>query len=148
MKGKIESSSLKKNWHQKHEEALTLEQKISDAIAKGVGSWNFVVFQTIFVIFWISLNITAYLHNWDPFPFVLLNLVFSIQTAYTAPIIMMSQNKQNERDRLQAEEDYQTNLKAKVEIEELQTSIYRIESEKLIEIKRLLEEIKSEIKFK
>ena len=143
MKGKIESSSLKKNWHQKHEEALTLEQKISDAIARGVGSWNFVVFQTIFVIFWISLNITAYLHNWDPFPFVLLNLVFSIQTAYTAPIIMMSQNRQNERDRLQAEEDYQTNLKAKVEIEELQTSIYRIESEKLEEIKRLLEEIKS-----
>lgn len=89
---------------------------------------------------WIVLNIVGLVQHWDPFPFILLNLIFSTQAAYTAPIIMMSQNRQADRDRAQAEADYETNVKAKEEIEELQQRLARIENEKLDHIIRMLEE--------
>jgi uncharacterized membrane protein len=104
-----------------------------------MGSWTFIIIQTIIVLFWMALNIVAYLSHWDPYPFILLNLLFSTQAAYAAPIIMMSQNRQNERDRHQALADYETNLKAKAEIEALQLHLSRIESEKLDKIIALLE---------
>lgn len=80
----------------------------------------------------------AYAVHWDPYPFILLNLIFSTQAAYSAPIIMMSQNCAGEGDRLQAQADYDTNLAAKAEIEDLQMSLTRIEVEKLDEIIWLL----------
>lgn len=85
------------------------------------------------------MNLLAYINHWDPYPFILLNLLFSLQAAYTAPIIMMSQNRQNERDRLQAQEDFVTNVKAKEEIEELQQHLSRIEEHKLDKIIEMLE---------
>jgi uncharacterized membrane protein len=85
-------------------------------------------------VVWIALNLIAYIYRWDPYPFILLNLLFSVQAAYAAPIIMMSQNRQTERDRYQATEDYKTNIKAKKEIEELQIVLTRIENEKIDEI--------------
>jgi len=135
-------SNIKKNWHEKHEENLSFNHKISNFMAKSMGSWNFIIIQTIFVLIWVTLNIYGHIHHWDPFPFILLGLVFSIQAAYTAPIIMMAQNRQSERDRFQAEADYETNLKAKAEIEDLQKMIYKIEKEQLEEIKKLLKELK------
>ena len=68
---------------------------------------------------WITLNITAYIYRWDPYPFILLNLALSFQAAYSAPIIMMSQNRQSEKDHLQAKNDYEVNLKAELEIMQL-----------------------------
>ena len=82
------------------------------------------------------------MHKWDPYPFILLNLLFSTQAAYAAPIIMMSQNRQNDRDRQQAAADYQTNIEAKLEIEALQTHLSKIEIEKLDKIIIMLEEMK------
>ncbi len=135
-----------KTWHQKHIAQLSLGQRIADFVAKSMGSWTFIISQTIFVCFWIAFNIIAWLNHFDPFPFILLNLLFSTQAAYAAPVIMMSQNRQSERDRYQANEDYETNIKAKEEIEELQKSIARIENEKLSEILILIKNLQKDIK--
>jgi uncharacterized membrane protein len=90
----------------------------------------------------MTLNVIGIMYHWDPFPFILLNLLFSTQAAYAAPIIMMSQNRQSDRDRAQAEADYETNRRAKEEIEELQQRLARIEDEKLDQIIKLLNERK------
>ena len=132
----------KKTWHAKHRDSLNMAQRIADAFANGMGSWTFIIVQTILVIAWMALNLIAYVHQWDPYPFILLNLLFSTQAAYAAPIIMMSQNRQNERDRHQAMEDYQTNLEAKNDIEQVQKELARIEQSKLDKIIVLLEEMK------
>lgn len=131
------------NWHEKHNAGLSLGQKIADAIARDMGSWNFIIIQTIFVILWMAINIIGFIGHWDPYPFILLNLLFSTQAAYSAPIIMMAQNRQNDRDRVQAAEDFKTNVEAKQEIEEMQKAIYRIENEKLDEIFKLLKDLQT-----
>jgi uncharacterized membrane protein len=128
-----------KNWHNEHKERLTFGDRMADAVARRMGSWNFIVLQTIFVIAWMSLNLVGLLQHWDPYPFILLNLLFSTQAAYAAPIIMMAQNRDVERDRMHAEQDYETNRRAKEEIEDLQTRLSRIEVEKLDKIISLLE---------
>ena len=84
------------------------------------------------------LNVIGLVYHWDAYPFILLNLIFSTQAAYAAPIIMMAQNRQNRRDRMQAENDYQTNIEAKKEIEALQIQLSKIEVEKLDIIIELL----------
>jgi uncharacterized membrane protein len=81
-----------------------------------MGSWNFLIVQSIILTLWIVFNILAFINHWDPYPFILLNLFLSLQAAYTAPIIMMSQNRQAERDRLEAHNDYNVNLKAEEEV--------------------------------
>ncbi|WP_310381402.1 DUF1003 domain-containing protein [Flavobacterium sp.] len=131
-----------KNWHEKHIETSSFGNSLSDAVAKGMGSWKFIIFQTILVILWMGFNIIGFFYHWDVYPFILLNLLFSTQAAYAAPIIMMSQNRQNERDRLQAQADYQTNIDAKQEIEALTIMINRLEVEKLDKIIAMLEEMK------
>ena len=88
------------------------------------------------------LNVIAFISHWDVYPFILLNLIFSTQAAYAAPIIMMAQNRQSQRDRIQAENDYQTNIDAKKEIEELQIHLNMLETEKLDKIIELLTEMK------
>ena len=107
-----------------------------------MGSWKFIIVQTILVALWMGLNLVAFVQHWDVYPFILLNLLFSTQAAYAAPIIMMSQNRQNERDRVQAQADYQTNSDAKLEIEALAAKLNSIEVEKLDKIMRMLEEMK------
>lgn len=129
-------------WHDKHVKSSTVGQRLADAVANGMGSWRFIIIQTIIVIVWMTLNLVGFKYHWDVYPFILLNLLFSTQAAYAAPIIMMSQNRQNERDRLQAHADYQTNLDAKVEIENLQEQLSNIEVKKLDKIITMLEEMK------
>ncbi len=113
----------KKTWHDKHIASLSFGDRIADTVANGMGSWRFIIWQTIIVIFWMLLNVIAFVTHWDVYPFILLNLIFSTQAAYAAPIIMMSQNRQNKRDREQAENDYKTNIDAKSEIEALQKQL-------------------------
>jgi len=125
-------------WHQKHRESLTMGQIVADKVAKTMGSWKFIIAQSVIIVVWIGLNVTAYIQHWDPYPFILLNLLFSTQAAYAAPIIMMSQNRQSERDRVQSSDDYRTNVEAKKEIEDLQISLGRIENEKLTEILKII----------
>ena len=96
---------------------LTSGQKIADAVAATMGSWRFIIIQTTILLFWIALNVTAWIQHWDPYPFILLNLALSFQAAYAAPFIMMSQNRQQDVDRMEAAADYQINIKAELEIE-------------------------------
>lgn len=131
-----------KNWHTKHVESLSFGSRIADSVANGMGSWRFIIIQTILVILWMGLNIVGFFYHWDVYPFILLNLLFSTQAAYAAPIIMMAQNRQNERDRMHAEEDFKTNLDAKKEIEELTIKLNSIEIEKLDKMILMLEELK------
>ena len=131
-----------KTWLDKHRETLSFGQRIADKVAKGMGSWRFIIWQTIFVIIWMALNVIGFIRHWDVYPFILLNLIFSTQAAYAAPIIMMAQNRQSERDRLQAQADFDTNIEAKQEIEALQKQLNKIEIEKLDKIITMLEEMK------
>ena len=131
-----------KTWLDKHKESLNVGQRLADWVANGMGSWRFIIWQTTFVVLWMVLNVIGYIRHWDAYPFILLNLIFSTQAAYAAPIIMMSQNRQGERDRLQAKEDYITNQEAKLEIEALQKQLNKIETEKLDKIIIMLEEMK------
>ena len=134
----VDLKLTKNTWHEKHAINSTLGQKIADKTARYMGSWKFIIGQTIFVIIWMLLNVVGFINHWDVYPFILLNLIFSTQAAYAAPIIMMAQNRQNDRDRYQAKEDYYTNVQAKKEIEELQKALTRIEVEKLDKIIELL----------
>jgi uncharacterized membrane protein len=134
----------RKTWHQSHSESLSTGQQLADKVAKGMGCWRFIIIQTGIVIVWMILNLIAFTHHWDPYPFILLNLVFSTQAAYAAPIIMMAQNRQSERDREQAKADYETNLEAKREIEALQLKLDSIEEEKLDKMIRMLEAMKKQ----
>lgn len=131
-----------KTWHDRHVAKLGLGQRMADAIASEMGSWHFIIWQTIIVIGWMLLNLTAYANHWDPYPFILLNLLFSTQAAYAAPVIMMAQNRQAERDRAQALDDYITNKEAKEEIENLQRMLYRIENEKLDKLIEMMKHVR------
>jgi uncharacterized membrane protein len=91
--------------------------RVADGVAATMGSWNFILIQSAILVIWIVLNVTAYVQNWDPYPFILLNLALSFQAAYAAPFIMMSQNRQAAIDRVAAQHDYQINAKAELEIE-------------------------------
>jgi uncharacterized membrane protein len=131
----------KKTWHEKHKEKLSFGDRLSDKVANGMGSWAFIIWQSIIVVLWMVLNVVGFIEHWDVYPFILLNLIFSTQAAYAAPIIMMSQNRQNMRDREHAEHDYQTNIDAKKEIEALQIQLSKIEIEKLDKILELLNKV-------
>lgn len=128
------------SWHARHKASLSTGQHMADAVATFMGSWTFIIIQTGFVVVWMTLNVVGFFMHWDAYPFILLNLLFSTQAAYAAPIIMMSQNRAGERDRLHAEEDYRTNVEAKQEIEKLQLDLSRIEDEKLNRILQILSE--------
>jgi uncharacterized membrane protein len=94
-----------------------------------MGSWNFIIIQSVFLVFWIALNVTAFVQQWDPYPFILLNLALSFQAAYAAPFIMMSQNRQQDIDRKHAENVFKVNVKAELEIELLHQKIDELRRE-------------------
>jgi len=119
---------MAQNWHARHRAEYTVGQRVADGTARVLGSWPFIIGQTTLVAAWIVANVLAWTLRWDPYPFILLNLMFSVQAAYAGPVIMMSQNRQAERDRFQAGADYETNVKAENEIEALQLAMQRIET--------------------
>jgi len=105
-----------KNVNELIEERKTTGQKLADRVAMVVGSWKFISIQSFILLIWVILNISVWINHWDPYPFILMNLVLSLQAAYTAPVIMMSQNRQADRDRLEAHNDYLINVEAEEEI--------------------------------
>jgi uncharacterized membrane protein len=112
----------------------TLGDSLSDAIATNMGSWKFIISQTLFVVLWMSVNLVAATYHWDPYPWILLNLIFSTQAAYAAPIIMMAQNRQANKDRRRDDIEAQ-------EVEQLvqaQKSLHSI-NEAQLEILKLLQ---------
>jgi uncharacterized membrane protein len=115
-----------KNANIEFDERLTMGQRIADLVTGLLGSWPFIITQTVLLVGWVVVNVylvsmailhPGYFKAWDPYPFILLNLVLSMQAAYTGPVVMMSQNRQAARDRLSAQLDYEVNQKAEQEIE-------------------------------
>jgi uncharacterized membrane protein len=113
-------------------------ERASDKITRIVGSWKFIIIQSIILLFWIILNITAWINHWDPYPFIFLNLALSFQAAYTAPIILMSENRELEREKRKTAIDLATDRKAEREINDLKLKIEKLEKEKIDEILKIL----------
>jgi uncharacterized membrane protein len=127
---------------QKEKPEFTMGDMVADKVAATMGSWPFIIIQTGILAVWIVLNVTAYVQQWDPYPFILLNLALSFQAAYAAPFIMMSQNRQAAIDRAAAQTDYGINAKAELEIELLHQKIDMLretEVSELIHVIRRLE---------
>ncbi|MBM3247306.1 DUF1003 domain-containing protein [Candidatus Pacearchaeota archaeon] len=119
---------VQKDFHQFHERR-TLGQKAADKLTSFAGSWGFLVWLTIFVIIWMAINVYFFVESpWDPYPFILLNLVLACLAVFQAPIILMSQNRQEQKDRIKADYDYKVNIKAEREVEEMQKQLKRIEA--------------------
>jgi uncharacterized membrane protein len=119
--------------------SMTFGERASDAFAATMGSWPFIIAQSILLVIWIALNVTAWMLHWDPYPFILLNLALSLEAAYAAPIIMMSQNRQADKDRLAAEEDYRINTKAEEELKDVMHHLEQ-QDELMLDILRRLED--------
>ena len=120
---------------------LTVGQRIADTVAAGMGSWKFIIIQSTILVVWIVLNLTAYVKQWDPYPFILLNLALSFQAAYAAPFIMMSQNRQQDIDRLAAENDHQINIKAELEIESLHLKLDQLRETEVLYLTKAVQEL-------
>ena len=106
------------------EQEITFVQKLADKVAEFGGSWGFIIFFMTFLVAWILLNVFWLSHHgFDPYPFILLNLILSCIAAIQAPVIMMSQNRQEEKDRERSKKDYKINLKSELEIRELHEKI-------------------------
>ena len=148
----LSKGRVARNVAKEFEEHLTLGQRISDGVAEMMGSWRFIIIQSSLLAGWVVLNISAYIGHWDPYPFILLNLALSFQAAYAAPIIMMSQNRQSEKDRLQSKNDYEVDMKAEMEIMQLHekfnelrdsywADLVRMQQQQIEMLERLLAEV-------
>jgi uncharacterized membrane protein len=111
---------------------LTRGQRVADGVAGVMGSWTFIIVQTVILLLWIAANLLGAIRRWDPYPFILLNLALSFQAAYAAPVIMMSQNRQQDIDRKAAENDYRINVKAELEIELLHEKMDQLRAQEVL----------------
>jgi uncharacterized membrane protein len=127
-----------KDINREHDRSLTGGERIADRVAEIIGSWPFIIIQSVILGVWIILNVVAYIRHWDPYPFILLNLALSFQAAYAAPIIMMSQNRQADKDRLMAQHDYEINTKAEHEVKAIMHHLEQ-QDDIMIDILRRLE---------
>lgn len=150
------NSVLSENIQDEIEADLTFGQKLADSVAAFGGSWTFIITFFSFILIWMIINIWFLATQpFDPFPFILLNLILSCLAAIQAPIIMMSQNRQEQKDRQRGEHDYKINLKAELEIKLLSEKIDHLlvhQNKKLLEIQEIqtdyLEDLMKEIKKK
>jgi uncharacterized membrane protein len=145
MKSLSEEELLSKNINVEFEGQLTLGQRLADKIAEFGGSWRFITIFGAVLLVWVAINsIVLILKPFDPFPFILLNLVLSCLAAIQAPIIMMSQNRQESKDRLSAQHDYLVNLKAELEIRHLHEKMDHLlmhQWQRLLEIQEIQTEL-------
>lgn len=131
-----------KNLNDVHDDQLTFGQRVADKVASTVGSWPFIITQSILLVMWIMLNTIAFIMHWDGYPFILLNLMLSFQAAYTGPFVLMSSNRQAAKDRLTADHDYQINMKGEEEIRQLLAHLDAQDHEILKHTDMLIELIK------
>jgi len=131
------------------EEARSLGQKVADKVADFGGSWTFIISFVVFITIWIASNVLIFLNKgFDPYPFILLNLILSCVAALQAPVIMMSQNRQEEKDRNRAKKDYMINLKSELEIRLIHDKIDHLimhQQQELIEIQKVQIEMMNDI---
>jgi uncharacterized membrane protein len=148
----VERDLISRNVEQDIDKKLTFGQRLSDSIAKFGGSWRFIIFFMSFLILWMIVNVIFLtVKAFDPFPFILLNLILSCIAAIQAPVIMMSQNRQEEKDRMRSLHDYQVNLKAEVEIRLLHDKIDHMlvqHGQRMLEIQQIQVELMEDISNK
>ncbi|HLQ60405.1 MAG TPA: DUF1003 domain-containing protein [Candidatus Acidoferrales bacterium] len=123
-----------------HHDKATFGERLADTIAAGIGSWTFLVVQTSLVILWVALNLLGWFLKWDPYPFILLNLMFSVQAAYTGPILLLAGNRQSQKDRLTLEHAAQEAEKADAQNVEILSEIKK-NTEVTVQILRHLEQM-------
>jgi uncharacterized membrane protein len=144
-----EHEILSKNINLEFEQDLTIWDRMSDKLAAVGGSWRFILGFAAVLVIWVAINSIALLRQpFDPYPYILLNLVLSCLAAIQAPVIMMSQNRQDAKDRLRSEHDYQLNLKAELEIRHLNEKMDLLLStqwRRLLEIQRIQMEVLEEL---
>lgn len=147
-----EQELLSKNINEEYETQLTFGERLADRIADFGGSWRFIGIFAIILFLWVAINsITLVLKPFDPYPYIFLNLILSCLAAIQAPVIMMSQNRQEARDRLQSEHDYRVNLKAELEIRNLHEKIDHLlmnQWQRLLEIQEIQMDLMEEIAHK
>jgi uncharacterized membrane protein len=140
---------LSENLNEEYEQSLSLGDRLADKVAEFGGSWKFIGWFAVFMAGWIGAN--TYVLLWkpfDPYPFILLNLVLSLLAAIQAPIIMMSQNRQEDRDRMRAENDYQINLKSEVEVRMINEKLDQLlhhEMRRFMEIQQIQTDMLNEV---
>jgi uncharacterized membrane protein len=136
-----EQESVSENLNLRYEQQLSFGERLSDRLAWFGGSWTFIIFFGLIMMLWVTFNTVSLRSRvFDPYPFILLNLVLSCLAAMQAPVIMMSQNRQEAKDRLRAEHDYQVNLKAELEIRMLHAKLDQLlthQWQRLLEIQQL-----------
>jgi len=144
-----EQEIISKNINTDFQEKLTFGERLADNFASFVGSWKFISIFFLFIFIWAMINLYLLLSKpFDPYPFILLNLILSCIAAVQAPLILMSQNRQSKKDRLQAEHDYKVNLKAEMEIRHLNAKVDELlthQWQRLLEIQRIQTEMMEEI---
>lgn len=147
-----EQETIAKNVNLEFDKQLTIGERLSDRLADFGGSWRFIsIFFALLVIWMIINSISLAGKNFDPYPFILLNLILSCLAAIQAPVIMMSQNRQESKDRLRSRNDYIVNLKAELEIRNMNEKIDNLlvyQWQRLIEIQKIQMDIMSEISEK
>jgi len=143
---------LSKNINAEFEQNLTFGERLADKIADFGGSWNFIVIFGGVLLLWVAVNSMILIWRpFDPYPFILFNLVLSCLAAFQAPAILMSQNRQESRDRLRSEHDYLINLKAELEIRHLHEKIDHLlmnQWQRLFEIQQIQMELMEELAHK
>lgn len=144
-----EHSTITDKLDEEHSQNLTVGQKVADKVATFGGSWTFIISFGIFIFLWVSLNIFWFANKgFDPYPFILLNLLLSCLAAIQAPIIMMSQNRQEEKDRDRSKKDYMINLKSELEVRALHEKLDHLmiyQQQDLIEIQKIQIEMMNDI---
>ena len=128
---------ISRNVLEEHQEKLTLGQRLADRVASFGGSWPFIILFLVALVAWIVVNtlmLAEWSHTFDPYPYILLNLVLSMLAAIQAPVIMMSQNRHSEKNRIDAAHDYEVNLKAELEIMSLHQKLDTLRQEQWSEL--------------
>lgn len=136
--------TITKDVNQSFDAKLSVGQRLADKVAQFGGSWTFIIFFAFILAMWVGINMIWVARAFDPYPFIFLNLVLSMLAAVQAPIIMMSQNRQAARDRLDAEHDYEVNLKAEIEIMALHEKLDQMRSN---ELKALIDKQQAQIEL-
>jgi uncharacterized membrane protein len=140
---KLKSDDHKHPVNVLHHEEATFGEMLADKIAAGIGSWTFLIVQTFLVLCWVAANLIGFVNHWDPFPFILLNLLFSVQAAYTGPVLLLAGNRQSQKDRLTLEHAAEEAEKADVQNVEILKAIEK-NTEVTIQILRHVESLVSD----
>lgn len=144
MTNELISSLASKNPNEEIEETLTFGDKVADKIAEFGGSWKFIISFGVFMVLWIGINVIQFVFQpFDPYPFTFLNLMLSTVAALQAPVIMMSQNRAQKKDRLKADLDYQVNVKSELMLQQMHQKMDRLMDEELGHVRRELESMRA-----